>query len=346
MKTSDSKQVPESPRYARSTQMAGEFLISEEIRTFPIDPIAIIKAHGWRLKQFSRVAEKAGLRIRNMVEIAENLGSKDAVSSLDLRGRYTICYNDLMFPEERIIFTLAHEIGHIVLGHLNDFDCSILKRGMTDQQYDVLEIEANIFASNLLVPVLVLESLRKPLLESYHEFFNISKTAWQVRMSTMNLDRKHTTKKIRTAHELLFREFMYHKHCQACDAYFIGNKDTHFCPICRSTELRREKAGMVYDDGAQVDENGRAKECPRCHNKEISSHAEYCKICGIRIVNRCTDEKCGKPALGNSRFCERCGSPTIFYLDGTLCEWEDYGTKDEASPDDRLMDIDEDDLPF
>ena len=348
--TSENKKVPRNPRYAWVTQMANEFLISENIRVFPIDPIAIIKAHGWRLKRFSRVAEKAGLRISNVVEIAEYMGSKDAVASLDKQGRYIICYNDLMFPGERIIFSLAHEIGHIVLGHLKDFDCSTLNRGLTDREYDVLEIEANTFASNLLAPVFVLDSLRKPLRESYHTFFNISRTAWRVRMSTMELDRKHTTKSILAAHERLFREFMYHKHCRVCDAYFIGRKDTGYCPICGSIHLRREKAGMKYRDGVQLDEKGRAQECPQCHNEEISTSAEFCKICGTRVVNRCTNEQCGAIVQGNSRFCEKCGTPTVFYIDGAICEWQSYREPNEGNspsqPTASFTSVDEDELPF
>jgi Zn-dependent peptidase ImmA (M78 family)/RNA polymerase subunit RPABC4/transcription elongation factor Spt4 len=330
--------------------MANEFLIAENIRSFPIDPIAIIKAHGWRLKLYSRVTAKAGLKISNLVELAEHIGSKDAVVTLDKKNKYLICYNDLIFPMERIIFSLAHEIGHIVLRHLEDFDCSTLERGVQDWEYDVLEAEANTFASNLLAPVFILDSLRKPLRESYHTFFNISRTAWRVRMLTMELDREHTPKYILEAHEILFREFMYHKHCQICDAYFIGSKDTGYCPICGSIQLRREKAGMKYRDGVQLDEKGRAQECPQCHNEEISTSAEYCKICGTRVVNRCTSEQCGQIAQGNSRYCERCGTPTTFYFDGSLCEWKVYkeptGDENQSLSANRITPADEDDLPF
>ena len=348
--TNEIKKAPRSPRYAWVTQKANEFLISENICAFPIDPITIIKAHGWRLKRYSRVAEKAGLRISNVVELAEYIGSKDAIVTLDKKGNYLICYNDLVTSEERIVFSLAHEIGHIVLGHLNDFDCSTLDRGMNDREYDVLEVEANTFASNLLAPVFVLDSLRKPLKESYHTFFNMSITAWRVRMSTMELDRKHTNKHIRVAHELLFREFMYHKHCRVCDAYFIGRKDTGYCPVCGSIHLRREKAGMKYRDGVQLDEKGRAHECPECHNEEISPNAEFCKICGTRVINRCINERCEQIVQGNSRFCEKCGSPTVFYIDGALCEWHNYHEKNdnkkEVPSKDGLTIVDEDDLPF
>ncbi len=49
---------------------------------------------------------------------------------------------------ERIIFTMAHEVGHIVLGHFN------LHSNSTYISNRVLEQEANIFADELLMPSL------------------------------------------------------------------------------------------------------------------------------------------------------------------------------------------------
>jgi len=47
---------------------------------------------------------------------------------------------------ERIIFTMAHELGHIVLGHFGSYDNST---HITNRK---LEYEANIFADELLMP--------------------------------------------------------------------------------------------------------------------------------------------------------------------------------------------------
>lgn len=47
---------------------------------------------------------------------------------------------------ERIIFTMAHEIGHIVLGHFGSYDNSTY---ITNRKF---EDEANIFADELLMP--------------------------------------------------------------------------------------------------------------------------------------------------------------------------------------------------
>lgn len=55
----------------------------------------------------------------------------------------TIYYNDYQIPT-RIRFTIMHEIGHIMLGHLEDDD--------------IAELEANFFAAYILVPPVIVHA--------------------------------------------------------------------------------------------------------------------------------------------------------------------------------------------
>ena len=81
---------------------------------------------------------------------------------------------------------------------------------------------------------------------------------------------------------------------------------------------------MIYDDGIEMDENGRAKVCPVCGNEQFSENADFCRICGFAVYNLCE----GTPIhddfgnyegveqhrnAGNARFCEKCGQPTHFF---------------------------------
>lgn len=68
----------------------------------------------------------------------------DAISTITLHGRKIIFLNNRM-PNDRIKFSLAHELGHIVM-HLDDFN-NIL----SNKERDV-ENEADEFASQLLLP--------------------------------------------------------------------------------------------------------------------------------------------------------------------------------------------------
>lgn len=81
-----------------------------------------------------------------------------------LRGQayYLIVYDDRIELEshQRVRWTLAHEIGHIVLGHLVSFEATALCRGsLTEKEYKVLEREADTFAVNLLAPMTIINRL-------------------------------------------------------------------------------------------------------------------------------------------------------------------------------------------
>lgn len=55
-------------------------------------------------------------------------------------------------------FFYAHELGHIVLGHFEDYDVS----NLNERQHLVLNREANIFATNLLMPEAWVQLYLKP----------------------------------------------------------------------------------------------------------------------------------------------------------------------------------------
>lgn len=90
----------------------------------------------------------------------------------------------------------------------------------------------------------------------------------------------------------------------------------------------------------------RVTECPRCHNKDFSIDAEYCKICGLSLVNRCVLEQIGgdyrEPEyapqhanLPDARYCECCGKETIFLYEGVLKSYNGEREKEQAKEFDR-----------
>ena len=113
---------------------------------------------------------------------------------------------------------------------------------------------------------------------------------------------------------------------------------------------------MIFNDGVQTDDEMRAKFCPRCKNEKLSTHADYCKICGLRLYNYCLGETITDPN-GNhpdwieyhkndsdARFCEKCGTETIFFEQGLLRTWEDI--KNEKETNDFEVLVPNDDIPF
>ena len=84
---------------------------------------------------------------------------------------------------------------------------------------------------------------------------------------------------------------------------------------------------MIYNTHLKMDDDGRLLECPRCKNEEFSKGAKFCRICGLPLFNRCTDDSCEAVNPANARFCEFCGEATLFNV------WHLLRPYDEEDPE-------------
>lgn len=106
----------------------------------------------------------------SMTAICNHLKIK-LVETDDIKGGYTTVVNqpyivvDSRLPAQRKRYTIAHEIGHNVLGHLEDND--------THDQ----EESANIFALALLAPGCILRSININSVDEIMQICNISEAA-------------------------------------------------------------------------------------------------------------------------------------------------------------------------
>lgn len=110
--------------------------------TVPFDPVQIIQSLGIHLKE-------------------EEL-TMDGVSRVDANGLMFIMYKKNCAPVRKR-FTLAHELGHIILEHVNIGSSS---QHSTNSQ----EIEANHFANALLVPA---DDLKKFMKQSFRQLHDV-----------------------------------------------------------------------------------------------------------------------------------------------------------------------------
>lgn len=85
-------------------------------------------------------------RRKELIEISE-----DGFSFFD-RGEYAAFINEKNLPT-RQKFTIAHEIGHIYLGHHKALRAQALSYTSPENAKKQWETEANIFARNILIPV-------------------------------------------------------------------------------------------------------------------------------------------------------------------------------------------------
>lgn len=148
------KRIPDKPRYATITRKAYQLLAELEIAKFPVDPFEIINqldslylAAWTELKENTSDSDPLLLKVRKLD--AETIVKRGS-------GEYLIVYDDTIGYLPRIRFTLAHEIGHIIMGHFTEFEKTSLREGVTPAEKVVLEREADAFAAELLAPRTIL----------------------------------------------------------------------------------------------------------------------------------------------------------------------------------------------
>jgi Zn-dependent peptidase ImmA (M78 family) len=135
---------PLRPRYARITRLVKQILLSADASKAPIDVEEIARSKGVSIHFEKFDADVSGVLVR------EASGSVIGVQR--------------MHPRTRQRFTIAHELGHLML-HEGDtvhvdraFRVNFRKESL-DEPRDVEETEANAFAAQLLMPQELIEKV-------------------------------------------------------------------------------------------------------------------------------------------------------------------------------------------
>lgn len=361
--------IPKYARYNYCCEMANEFLVNENITSLPFDADTIIKKHKWAKLKYSSLAKQHNITIR---DISEAYGSNDAYTIFNGRN-YTIAYNDTLYVKRRIYFTKLHEIGHIYLKHFTDFNETILSRyNMTKTQYKVLENEANCFARNVLIPPILIKESDLRNIDKLSSIFEITKPAAKTRLDLLANDLKCLSNNTKMLQKKFFYKFIHKKHCLECGHTLIS-ENIKYCPVCGHNRLTWGDGIMIYPDEFELDENSKAKICPKCGNEQIYGEGEFCDVCGAYLINKCTNDEgfyntdpCSKLANGHARYCKYCGSQTTFYNLGFLKDWEkakleieqaqekamqevasdENDSLDSIFDDEEIIPVSDDDIPF
>lgn len=130
-------------RYVLST--ATEF-IRKNVKSIPVDIFSLCVDCGVSLVPLSQM-----IRDGFDANVVFGLwGNPDGTSSL-WKGKAVIAYNDSM-PNNRVRFTLAEELMHILLGHLGDSRFNMFSQEFDEKTYAQYEHEAKMAAGMLLCP--------------------------------------------------------------------------------------------------------------------------------------------------------------------------------------------------
>lgn len=119
--------------------------------TLPVDVSTLVEKMGIKLKKYSNLPESS-----REIMLKESL---DGFSVETDNGKLCIAYNDQQI-EGRKRYTIMHEIGHIVLGHMGESELA--------------EKEANFFAKYALVPPPLIHELGLDNPEDISDIFEIS----------------------------------------------------------------------------------------------------------------------------------------------------------------------------
>lgn len=123
-------------RYKASRDLAWWVLLNEGVTELPVKVVSLCKQMGIRVTYYKPVDEGDGY-------------------STIWMGRPRIFVSRGCSPE-RQRFTVAHELGHILLGHVGEYELVNREPHPGDNP---IEQEANVFASRLLAPACVLREL-------------------------------------------------------------------------------------------------------------------------------------------------------------------------------------------
>lgn len=165
--------------YKHARDAAWQMLIDCHVTSLPVDVAQLCATKGYVLRSY-----KAG---RKAIEAIGLAGQCEIVSGFTYyhNGVYYIFYDDSCSPG-RQRFTIAHEIGHIILVHLMDGQYTVINREPGPQD-DPAETQANQVAARLLAPACVLHALGVTTANEISQLCGISQQAAEFRAARLRV---------------------------------------------------------------------------------------------------------------------------------------------------------------
>jgi len=265
-------------------------------------------------------------------------------------GKYYIVYDDVTINSaDRISWTIMHEIGHIILGHLVDFTETALNRGgVNNKQYGVLEVEAHYFAAEFLMPTAILKYLDGITVDEIALLFGVSDEAAKKKYkrvfeaSYLPYD-IYEKKLIRNFYQFIITgvdEAMYRsiyrmwglpwkdkyvsvrRKCPECMSY-ISDRNAEFCPFCGALIEQRKMYRTMFQ---RLEEQRKFTRLPGTKHiaypyVENDTDAFGKKFQRITVCPTCLNHQFSKGA----EYCAICGQPLYnkCSVDGTIKDIED-----------------------
>lgn len=185
--------------YKKSRNAAWEILLACRVEALPVDLNAVLRHLDVRVYAYSRG--------RELLEAAGLTQAAKRVSGLTFFAgpQPVILYNDAEAPQ-RIRFTVAHELGHLVLGHVQPGEHT--RQNREPQPGDnPTEQAANRFAADLLAPACVLWGLDLHRAEDIAKACKISIQAARFRAERMEILYQRNKFLLHPLEQAVYRQF-------------------------------------------------------------------------------------------------------------------------------------------
>lgn len=254
--------------YFEIRDLAWKVLLENQISELPVKVTKIAKHYGCRVRSYEKSEPfLKELDLWNQTQITDAF-------TLWYENKHLIFYNQ-QNPDTRIRFSIAHELGHILIGHkfqtVHGEQITFINRepAKTDSPQ---EKEANMFASRLLAPACVLNALNAYTPETISYLCNISlqsATFRSERMHKLNSRQLYLTSPLEKQVFKLFKNFIQNQD----DTYQIGLfiKAANRFPCIPGTAYQFR--------------------CPLCGHTAVVSWSSYnghiradCPFCNIHIM--------------------------------------------------------------
>lgn len=187
---------PSKPRYSFAKQKADEFLVRIGANALPFNPLKHLMKMDVNVFTYQEIAKKKGLTVH---EVCTLLQSTDGATLYkESINKYSVAFN-ANTCRGRINWTLAHELGHIVLQHFK-----LLESGnITDEIKEILDKEADAFAGEILSPVIVLFFKKHFNAQAIMDACGISYTAACIKANYLSKIPRYYFGRNSTEHKLL-----------------------------------------------------------------------------------------------------------------------------------------------
>lgn len=256
------KRIPTKPRFDYVTQKAYEFLLECGFSRFPISPFEVLEQLSDQVICLRWSEAQTILKSDDPFHLMAQHADARTIRRRD-NGLFLIVYDDVSVTNgDRITWTIMHEIGHIILGHLMDFgETSLDRGGLNKKKYGVLEIEAHYFAAEFLMPTALLRYFQDITVDEIHLLFGVSEPAARKKYnrvfdSTYLPSTIYDSKLLRNFYDFLSNDIdeTIYKHIYRS----LGLPEkSRYVPLCRK--------------------------CPECYTYITDKNASYCPNCGVEI---------------------------------------------------------------